>query len=1085
MKRKRKFRKLLSVILFITMTFTNFTIKSGAGIVANADTVAEFVNAMVNATNDTTIILGSGFAADMAANGGAAAVVAHDYHLTIDGSGAGALTVASGLHLNITNNGQGTITLKDVSFQGANGGVKLGTAGKYTVDNCSFTGFTTSSNPALSGGKDILIRNSYFANNSNQPAYQAVKSAKVEIRFSTFENNTNRALVLATRTADSGGTAADKAEFLISKSYFNNNSKSGSSSVNVNGEGGGAVYCSGSHLILNVEDSVFIGNQVIGTGTGHGSNNRIDGGALYVSGDLGMEDIVFNAVRSNFENNFAQDDGGAIIVLGQQSGPTRIRSNIVNCTFNGNSAAGAHYGRDFGIVGNTWCTDGTGGAISYFGLTESSITHCTFWNNGLTNDLPAGVSGTNAGSVGGGGAIGVDTGQNISNIENLPPCPILTNNIFVGNYIKNPASQTMIDIINSYTSNSLGNIKERSKTGNVFILPACDADVQNAADDPRGLLDNNGNIGWDNGNWNTDGSAKMPANLYNDKGINPAEQILIKNVFADTNDQGDGDDANDTPNKSFYGESIGNGTVNARRWVFLPSPLSDELYRDGSGPYYDPDVRFDTRGYRRDVFPNAGAAEIYWTKYDPGYDGGDGIDPDTDGGNNETAVWSSGVPASIPNPDDPANPYRVIPSLGFAANQNYYIMTGIPNNLSAPSGYTKTMPRSALSHSNEMNYGFAGWRSSQPDEDLYLTSGADISTYPTLIDYLLSNPVSGLPSAAFPLYQPNSRVLSTKQTLKGEWEKDHFRVDFELNYDGDENTLTDTRWYLSGVSGKEAPRLHVIRNTAIVAPDSPQRASYVFDGWYYANGKTLIKWNFDTDIVIKDMTLFAKWIPTGEVVIQVQKTFAQGGDTPTDYPAFIFVLTQTDSFWQDLSGRAAYSDSVSTNGAATPDTAVKSFSSIVKEPGVYYYKITETDGGVTGWLYSTAEKHIRVTVANDGSISYSEDYDGSTVIPTFENRFTKSGGKEGGNGGGNGGSGGGNSGGGSGGGGKSPSGNPSPSQPGPGNPDTPGNNGKTEIEPPIVAEKPPVAGLPKTGDSLKIWLWGGLALFAGLGFFGF
>ena len=59
------------------------------------------------------------------------------------------------------------------------------------------------------------------------------------------------------------------------------------------------------------------------------------------------------------------------------------------------------------------------------------------------------------------------------------------------------------------------------------------------------------------------------------------------------------------------------------------------------------------------------------------------------------------------------------------------------------------------------------------------------------------------------------------------------------------------------------------RTTAIIdnggkltAPAAPTKEGYRFDGWYYVNNGGKAKWNFDTDIVTRAMTLTAKWVQT-------------------------------------------------------------------------------------------------------------------------------------------------------------------------------------------------------------------------------
>jgi uncharacterized repeat protein (TIGR02543 family) len=817
---------------------------------ADIDSVSDLIYGIENAAADSAFRLTPAFAADLALNGPVYAVINHDHNIIIDGGSAGPMAASSALHMQLIHNGAGTVSLRGLELRGPAGGVDLGSVGKFAVEGCSFTGFGTT---ALNGGKEVRIADCYFGGNSSRAAYVAVASAKVAFERCTFEGNTARAMTLA------GGTPADEAVFSIRECYFKDNSAAN--------QGGGAIYLQAGHFSLTVEDSIFVNNRATGTSTVHGGNNRVDGGAIYVSADFGM-DGELNILRSNFKDNFAQDDGGAILVLGRQI-TTAIRSNIVNCTFDGNTVAGAQYGGTRTILGipiTVWVTDGTGGAISYFGMTESEITHCTFIGNGVTGALAAGSVGSNLGSVGGGGAVGVDTGEVLTSVHDLPKCPTLTNNIFVANYINNPASQAVIAQLNALTGNSLGNIKERSQTGNIYLKPLCDADYQTGPnlDDPRGPLDNNGNIGWDAGRYLTDGTPKDPSGTpdnpsapqfaWGNNGLNTQMGVLVKNIFKNWSDNGTPTDpTDDTAAPESFGGGIGSPGHQAVRWAYIPSPISDELYRDGSGPYYVESVNTDARGYARDVFPNAGAVEIYWTKFNPGFDGGDlgaGTgQPDSDGGNDESADWAAAVPSEIVDPDDPSKVYAVIKSLNFGDNGSYYVMTttGLPG---SPSGYIVSLPRSAFLHSNEAEYGLAGLRGSLP-----------------------LNPSDPTPSWKYPLHQPGDRILSVKQTLTAEWEKDMFRVDFDLNYDGGSN------WYSSGEAGKEAPRLHVPKGAFIAPPIDPLRPDYTFVGWY-SDKDLRHRWSFTTDAVNADTVLYAKWRAVSTADLKITAT-ADAGSTIT------------------------------------------------------------------------------------------------------------------------------------------------------------------------------------------------------------
>ena len=51
--------------------------------------------------------------------------------------------------------------------------------------------------------------------------------------------------------------------------------------------------------------------------------------------------------------------------------------------------------------------------------------------------------------------------------------------------------------------------------------------------------------------------------------------------------------------------------------------------------------------------------------------------------------------------------------------------------------------------------------------------------------------------------------------------------------------------------------------TKITSPEAPTYAGFTFDGWY-KEAALENKWNFTTDIVKADITLYAKWIPIDE-----------------------------------------------------------------------------------------------------------------------------------------------------------------------------------------------------------------------------
>ena len=62
--------------------------------------------------------------------------------------------------------------------------------------------------------------------------------------------------------------------------------------------------------------------------------------------------------------------------------------------------------------------------------------------------------------------------------------------------------------------------------------------------------------------------------------------------------------------------------------------------------------------------------------------------------------------------------------------------------------------------------------------------------------------------------------------------------------------------------GSEVASLVIEENTLIPEPQMPSRTNYVFNGWYMDEELTLA-WDFENDLVTKDLTLYASWYPEG------------------------------------------------------------------------------------------------------------------------------------------------------------------------------------------------------------------------------
>ena len=97
------------------------------------------------------------------------------------------------------------------------------------------------------------------------------------------------------------------------------------------------------------------------------------------------------------------------------------------------------------------------------------------------------------------------------------------------------------------------------------------------------------------------------------------------------------------------------------------------------------------------------------------------------------------------------------------------------------------------------------------------------------------------------------------------------------------NSLTYTVSFSSN-GGSSVDSIAAYYNTTIAQPSNPTRAGYTFSGWYKNTGLT-DDWNFATDMVNGDMTLYAKW-----TINQYTVTFNSNGGSAVE-----IVLAEYDS----------------------------------------------------------------------------------------------------------------------------------------------------------------------------------------------
>ena len=97
------------------------------------------------------------------------------------------------------------------------------------------------------------------------------------------------------------------------------------------------------------------------------------------------------------------------------------------------------------------------------------------------------------------------------------------------------------------------------------------------------------------------------------------------------------------------------------------------------------------------------------------------------------------------------------------------------------------------------------------------------------------------------LFDFATNVITADQTLYAKWKPINYMVSF--NVDG----------------GSAIANVNADYNTTITAPTAPTKANYSFGGWYKESALTNT-WDFATEKVIGNTTLFAKWAPINYAV---------------------------------------------------------------------------------------------------------------------------------------------------------------------------------------------------------------------------
>lgn len=221
----------------------------------------------------------------------------------------------------------------------------------------------------------------------------------------------------------------------------------------------------------------------------------------------------------------------------------------------------------------------------------------------------------------------------------------------------------------------------------------------------------------------------------------------------------------------------------------------------------------------------------------------------------------------------------------------------------------------------------------------------------------------------------DTNTVSGNMTLYAKWNINQYTVTFNTN------------------GGSDVDSLSVDYGDTVTKPADPTRDGYTFAGWY-SDESLATAWNFETDTVSKDTTLYAKWteIPTYTVTVAasshgsvtVNPTSAAAGEMVT-----LTIAPETGYTLSGLNVADANGTAITVNGRENtytftmPDSAVTVTATfrLIEEP-VDPTPTPDPDpsgpstGESDGWE-SIADE---ITAADDGD-SITIDMNGETEVP--------------------------------------------------------------------------------------------------------
>lgn len=716
----------------------------------NVDSQTDFLTTLTNASSGDVIVLTQSFCDEInntALTGITITLPTIDTRdITIDAEGRlmQPNALLAGKLFTVTHDGSGKLTFRNMKFDNLRDvGIETIGTGEMIFDSLSFDHSAKSAIRA-SSTSSVLVKNSQFQNGLYRAVEDTLSSAGHQFTIENCYFGFNSSAYGAAFHVNSNAIVViDRCTFEENVNTFGH----------INSTGGAISSVDTNAIDLTIRESIFY-------------KNRADGGGSTVGGAVGLlrirnaskvviEDCIFEGNKTLGDSNTS--DGGAVAIKNNVPG-SEATVRISGTHFIDN------YSRDCGGAMLLEATNGgitettlynctfaynyayassatlaEGGAVQLYGTTNTSFFFNTFYKNEIRRGSGGGLS--------------------LASVPVPTQAPVITNNIFIDNECPG-----------------------FGKRKNVYVrlgIPTAQ---------------NNGNIGYDNGQDFVIGDAARNA------------EVVSANIFKDFYQSGDAlpayaaaGDAKPVP----FGNSVGSSGHSQTRSCYMITPLTDEMYRTNSRTV-DTGIYADVRGFPREkidpfditfpYYPNAGAVEIYWTKFDPG-----------------TGNWDPGF--------DIAAQLGGIKSLITGSNA-YYIVTNPPIITGGVSNYSSayTFPRNTLN--GPAGHGFTAW---QDDKTLEMK---DVNTI----------------------------YYSRKQTYVAQWALGKFFVDFDL-VGGSAINPADfaTQTIIDGVGSNLASRpVSLPIKPGYIFEDWYESSIYAVSPWNFAvqavtKDTTLYaKWRLDT-----------------------------------------------------------------------------------------------------------------------------------------------------------------------------------------------------------------------------------------------